>query len=768
VAYGQATPYGPILEILRANFQIEDGDNALQICEKLRQGVRRLDPALESLLPFLGDLFGLAAEDEALRHLDSKERRQKAFEAIRALTLAGSQRRPHVVIVEDLHWIDRTSEDYLAFLSDSVAGTPLLLVTTHRPGYAVRWAEKTYYTRIALGLLSEGEAEEMISGLLATRQAPRELLQVVLAKAEGNPLFVEELTAALLERGLLTRTEGRIPPAEVRELEIPATIQDIIRARIDRLEEPVKRTVQTAAVIGREFGLRLLARISEMAEEVQRYLDTLKHLELIHETRVFPELEYIFKHAVTQDVAYQSLLGQRRRELHGAIGRAMEELYADRLEEQAAILTYHYARSTCEDKAIEYALLAGDRAARLYATAEARAYYEQAHITAHAQAPSPEARRLEIDTILKLPTVAVTRQHFEGDLQSLEHALALAERLDDRPRLSRVLYWLGRIQYTMGRHDAGIEYAEKALDLAEALGDENLAAPPVNLLGRGRFMRGEYERVRGLLARNVQQMRTIGNRIEEATASGMLGLSHAQLGQFSEALAACEEGVRVAEAVGHLPTLAACLLYRGITSSHFGEWSPALRDFETALEAAERSGDVFRAFIIRANRGGWCYLLSGDHGRAIEELTQALALADRVGTRWFLGGWLGYLAEARLGAGDVAEALRLGREAVQIASESASPWEQSVAFRALAQALLAQDPPDSQGAEEAIGRAIAIQEGFQMKWELPQSLLVRGRVLRAQGHAAEARAVLDQALKLFEAMGVSWGVEKAEQALRDP
>jgi predicted ATPase len=337
VGYGQGTPYLPILEILRTNFQIEDGDNPLQIQEKLRQGVHQLDPALEGILPSLRALLMVSGEDEALKHLSPKEKRQKTFEAMRALTVAGSQRRPHVVVLEDLHWIDQSSEDYLVFLIESLAGMPLLLLTTHRPGYTVRWADKAYYTQIALDVFTEQEAETMAATLLGTQDLPADLLQLIQEKAGGNPLFIEEVTHSLLESGILVRHNGSLHWAGDAVIEVPTTVQDIMRARIDRLEEPVKRTVQTAAVIGREFGLRLLTRLSDMATEVENYLETLKHQELIHETRFFPELEYIFKHAVVQDVAYQSLLMQRRQQLHGAIGRAIEDVYADRVEEHAAI-----------------------------------------------------------------------------------------------------------------------------------------------------------------------------------------------------------------------------------------------------------------------------------------------------------------------------------------------------------------------------------------------------------------------------------------------
>jgi len=260
--YGQSTPYLAVLEILRSSFHIEEGDNPLQIGAKLRDGVRQVDTGLEAIVPFLGALFGLPAETEALQRFDPKDRRQKTFEAIRALTFAAARRRLQIVVVEDLHWIDKTSEDYLAFAIESLAAVPVLLITTHRPGHVVRWADKTYYTQIALDVLSEPQAEAMVTAILGSRDVPRDFCRIVQEKAEGNPLFVEEITASLLEDNLLVREEGGLRWAGNVAVEVPASVQDIIRARIDRLEEPVKRVIETAAVIGREFGFQLLARIS--------------------------------------------------------------------------------------------------------------------------------------------------------------------------------------------------------------------------------------------------------------------------------------------------------------------------------------------------------------------------------------------------------------------------------------------------------------------------------------------------------------------------
>ena len=766
VAYGQITPYLPVLDILRANFQIEEEDNPLQIREKLHQGLRLLDPALEGILPFLGELFGLPPEDESLRYLDPKDKRKKTFEAIRALSVAGSQRRPLVVVVEDLHWIDKTSEDYYAFLTESLAGMSHLLLTTHRPGYTVRWADKTFYTQLALDLLTNQETEALVATLLESPDLPPELLRLVRDRAEGNPLFVEEITAALLERGVIVRQNGGFRWAGTAMTEVPATIQDIIRARIDRLEEPIKRTVQAAAVIGREFGLRLLARISEMAPEVEGYLDTLKHLELIHETRFFPELEYIFKHAVTQDVAYQTLLAHRRKELHGAIGLAIEDLYADRLEEQAPILAYHYARSERQEKAIEYALLAGDRAARLYANAEATTYYQQAHTTARSLPPSPDSQRSEIDAAVKLAAVGVTRQDIERDRTNLEQARVRAETLRDDPRLAQVLYWLGRTHYVLSEMQTAIEFARQSLEIAERLGDDALAAPPVNLLGRAYWFSSELAASVQMLERSAEQMGRLGNKSEESTAAAFAGFILAIMGKFDRSLASVDHGIQLAREIQNPFAEAACEFFRGIFQDQRGDWGQAAADYEEAQRAAEAAGDLFRVYIVKAWEGR-ARAMAGDPDRGRALVEESLARATKIGTRFVRHQQKAHLAACLLALGRVDEVPSVCEEAIGQAEESGDKFIKALALRTLGEASSILDPSDPQKGETVILEAIRLLQEIGAKPELARSYLSYARLLKTKGEVDKAKEQLAKAIGMFREMGMAWDLAQAEQALRE-
>ncbi len=762
--YGQSTPYLPVLEILRASFHIEEGDNPLQVGVKLRDGVGQVDPGLEAIVPFLGDLFGLPADTDALGRLDPKDRRQKTFEAIRALTFAAARRRLQVVVVEDLHWIDKTSEDYLAFAVESMAAVPVLLITTHRPGCAVRWADKTFYTQIALDLLTEHESEAMVAAILGSQEPPRDLCRIVQDKAEGNPLFVEEITASLLERDVLVREEGSMRWAGNVTVEVPASVQDIIRARIDRLEEPVKRIVQAAAVIGREFGFRLLARISEMAGEAQRYLDTLKHLELIHEKTFFPELEYIFKHALTQDVAYQTLLSHRRRELHGKVGRAIEELHTDRLEEQAGIIAYHYARSDNQAKAIEYALLAGDRAARLYANAEARSYYDQALELTRELPASAESQRTQIDVILKLAGVALTRDHFQQDLINLEHARALALALGDEPRTARVLYWIARTHYVRGQLGSAVELSERSLALAESLQDESLIVWPSNLLGRIYTVIGDYVRASALLERCVAILERLGNRSELATASSILGVSLAAIGEFQQALKFSEQGLALAREIQNLPAEAANYYYRAIVYEQKGDWELLVEDARAGLTIARRVGDVFRVYVLTAVLGYGLVRL-GDARRGIETIEEGIRLAEQLGTTYLLSWAVCWLSDAYLAEGNADHALNAAARALSLTSQGGDACGESRAARCYGEALFRKDPARLAEAEEHILSAIRLQREKGMRPQAAISLVSQARLLRAKGEGNHARTLLDQAADLFEEMQMPWHRQRVAEIL---
>jgi class 3 adenylate cyclase/tetratricopeptide (TPR) repeat protein len=762
--YGKTIPFGPVLEMLRTEFHIEEGDNALQVKDKLRHGMRSLDPGLEHALPFVEALFALPGADDTLRHLDRPHRRQQTLEAVRATIVAAGQHRPIVLVCENLHWMDQSSDDLLALLAGSLARVPVLLLTTHRTGHAVRWADRPHYTQIALGGLDGAEVQAMLAALLGSVELPPELVQFVRERADGNPLFIEEVTQALLERGQVVRENGRLRLTSRPTLEWPATIQDIVQARVDGLPDAVKDTVQVAAVIGREFELPILARVSGRDGEIPGHLEVLKQLEVIHEARFFPRLEYRFKHAVIHDVIYRSLLAPRRQSLHGLVGRAIEEVYADQIEDHAVVLAYHHSRSDRPDRAITFALLAGDRAARVYANPEASTHYEQALALVRAQPVSPERQRIEIDASIKRASVGTTREALVEDQHNLEQARALAESLGDEPRLARALYWLGRLAYVRGAFRVATGYAEQSLAIADRLSDEDLAAPPVNLMGRSYYLMGEYRRAADLLARSVEQMRRLGNTTEEATAAGFAGVAFSALGEFDHALGHANHGLDLAATLGNPFVQAAAYNYRAVAYCHRGAGAEAIADCEAARALADRAGDRFRVYLLQFYEGQ-AYLMVGDPSRARQLLEDSIDRAKQLGTTTLLAWGKGLLATSLLALGETQAVPPLCEEATHLAEQTSDRLANALAHRTLAEALAVLAPHDVAAAERALLDAMKIQEEVGSRPELARSYLTYAGLLRRWGRADAARKYAADALEMFRAMAMARDLALGEREL---
>ena len=464
----------------------------------------------------MDELFGLSAEDELLTQLHPHLKQWKTFEALRALTMAGSQRRPHVIVIEDLHWLDKTSEEYLTFLIESLAGTPVLLLTTYRPGYAVRWAAKTYYTQIALDRLTRQAIEELLQALLGTDPRIVPLKQLLMERTEGNPFFLEESVRMLAESLVLAGVRGAyrlVKPFQT--IRVPATVQAVLAARIDRLPAEDKHLLQTAAVIGKQTPLALLqAVVGQPEDALRRGLAHLQAAEFVYDMGLFPDVQYAFTHALTHEVAYGSLLQERRRALHARIIETIETLYADRLAEWRDWLAYHVVRGEVWSKAPAYFHLSimsvslcleaslwwqgeHERAVELghheiTIAAEFKNFGLQiwAHFYLgqgyHAMGDYPQA----IDFLRR--SVA----SLEGDLQR--------ERFD-MPGLPSVLSrsWLVWCLAEQGRFSEGVTYGEEALQIAENV--DHRYSLIVACLGLGvlYLQTGEPQRAIAVLERGV-------------------------------------------------------------------------------------------------------------------------------------------------------------------------------------------------------------------------------------------------------------------------
>jgi class 3 adenylate cyclase/tetratricopeptide (TPR) repeat protein len=434
--YGGSMAYLPLLDILRSYFEIKEGEREYVINKKMKEKILLLDEHLTTALAPFQDLLSLETDD-AYRTLEPKQKRERIFEALRDLFIRESQKTPLVLIVEDLHWIDKTSEEFLDYLIGWLATTPALLILLYRPEYTHRWGSKSFYATIRVDHLSLPTSAELVQSILSEAEMVLELKDLILGKAAGNPLFMEELTHSLLENGSIEKTKDHyVLSRKLSDIEVPDTIQGIIAARIDRLDDSLKRIMHVASVIGREFAFRILQSITDMREDLKGHLLNLQGLEFIYEKRLFPELEYIFKHALTQEVAYNSLLLARRKEIHGRIGRAIEELYAERLHEFYEMLAYHFSRSDDLAKGIGYGKKAAARASSVYAYVEAARLLEEALKVQEVLDSGDKAKRC--DLLLELADALRLGNRAQRALdEELPEAFSLAESMGDRARASR-------------------------------------------------------------------------------------------------------------------------------------------------------------------------------------------------------------------------------------------------------------------------------------------------------------------------------------------
>jgi predicted ATPase len=506
ISHGKASAYMPVIDLLRNYFEISAADDERKRREKVAGKIAILDRSLEDTLPYLFGLLGIADSDDPVAQTDGHIKKRRTLEAIKRILLRESLNQPLMVVFEDLHWMDAESEALLNLLADSIGTSRLLLLVNYRPEYNHQWGSKTYYTQLRLDPLGTESAAEMLSTLLGSHASLAPLKRRITEKTEGNPLFMEEIVLSLFEDGTLARN-GEVKLAKpLASLRIPPTVQGILASRIDRLPADQKDLLQIVAVIGTEFNLSVARAVSGKSDDnLNRMLNDLQLVEFIYEQPATGDVEYTFKHALTHDVAYKSLLTERRRLLHERTGQMIEYLFADRLEDHLTELAYHFDRSGNVSKAVEYLRRTGARAAQQAAHSEAIGYFSRA-----------------LELLLGLPE-GIARDRHELDLQiafnwslymtrgvqasperesALVRARELCERLGDETRLIETLLSLALFHYNRRDFGQTRDLAERVLTMAPQ--DPAVLTVAHCILGLVRFSTGQFPAARELFERAVE------------------------------------------------------------------------------------------------------------------------------------------------------------------------------------------------------------------------------------------------------------------------
>jgi class 3 adenylate cyclase len=774
-SYGKATTFLPVIELLKRYFRIHNLDNQREIKEKINGKLLTLDRALEPTIPEFLSLLDVPVDNPKWNALDPLQRRLRTLDGIKRLLLRESQVQPLLLIFEDLHWVDGETQSFLDTLIEGLPKARLLLLVNYRPEYQHSWANRTYYSQMRLDPLQPESAGELLSALLGNDPALESLKGTLIVRTGGNPLFLEESVRMLVETRVLLGDRGAYRLAKaVEAIQIPATVQTILVARIDRLPPEEKSLLQCAAVIGKDVPYALLKEIAGLPEEnLRRGLAHLQTAEFLYETRLFPDLEYTFKHALTYEVAYGSLLQSRRRTLHATIVEAIEHLYHDRLAEHIERLAHHALRAEEWGEALTYLRQASVKAIARSAHREAVTYLESA-LTALTHLPeSRETSLLAVDLRFELRTALIQLADFARVLQTVLEAEAIAKALNDPRRLGQALAYLCASFYFSGQLEQAVDSGERALAKGEELHDIGLQLQVTRLLGMSYIARTEYHQAVSYLSRSIALVEGQPHRelfgfstMPTVNSRAFRAWSWAELGKFSEATSDADDAVRIAEELGHPASLSIAYFAFGVVHLAKGDFAAAMRPLEHALKICR---DVNLPLLLQyiERYTGWAYTHAGRVNEAVPLLEQVVERDRMKNCMAHHALTIIALGEAYLLAGQLQDATARAGNALELACERQEPGHRAYALHLLAEIASHPEKPELDKAENYYRQALDLADNRGMRPLLGRCHFGLGQLNRRRGKPEQAKDHLTTAITMFREMDMGPYLEKAEAEMRE-
>jgi tetratricopeptide (TPR) repeat protein len=757
--YGQTTPYLLVRELLRQCCGLMEMDDAAAITSKVHQYLCETGLAPEEEVPWLLQLLDVPGASTHLAQFDSQARKTRTFALSYHIILHTCHRQPLILVVENLQWIDATSEAWLAALVEHLTGASLLLLASYRPGYRPPWLEQSMATQVALSGLLPQESLAVVHAVPRPVPLPHHLAQEIVAKAAGNPIFLEELAWTVA-----THDDRHTA------LTLPDTVQAVLAARVDRLPPAAKRLLQIAAVIGIEVPVPLLHAVVEVPEEaLQRDLALLQATEFLYEMRLFPVREYAFKHTLTHEVAYGSLLHERQRAVHTRIVEVLEAQHSEHLSEYVERLVHHAVRGEVWEKALRYCRQAGAKAFARSANREAVAYCEQALGSLRHLPPCRDTLEQAIDLRFDLHNALVLLEESERSADHLHEAETLAKRLGDQRQLARAAFYLSEYCRQMGDQTGALAAGQRALTLATALGECGLQAAMHFRQGQVYINLGEYRQALDCFGHSLALLHgePIGERFGLPGVLAVLSRAWtarclAELGEFDEGMAYGEEAIRIAVAVDHpFSRIDACYNV-GYLYLRKGDLHTAIRRLEESLRVG-RAADIRLLFVNVASTLGAAYALSGRSAEALPLLEQAVKQA--VATNFRRSRQNASLSEAYMRAGHLEEGRRHVRQALERARAHRERGHEAYALWLLGELVAHDDSPQAAPAEAHYFQALTLAEELGMHPLQAHCHRGLGTLYAATGQQEQARAALAAAIDLYHAMDMTFWLPQVEEAL---
>ena len=770
LSYSRGIAFYPIIDILKANFDIRENDRDPEITEKIKKGIHIVKADEESTLPYLLELFSVTESGIDKFSLSPEGKKDRTIQAVKRITFKGSENRPLILAYEDLHWMDNGSEDFLKNVLDSLPGARILMIFTYRPEFVHTWGGKSYHSQLTLNRLSNRESLAMANHLLGAEEIDQDLADLILGRTEGIPFFIEEFTKSLKSLNIITRKDNnyylteKFSAKDVQEVMIPNTIQDVIMARVDSLPESSKEILQIGSVIGREFDYTLIKTLTSLPEqELLSHISVLRDAELLYERGIYPETTFIFKHALTQEVVQDSILTKRKKNLHARIGNAIEENYRDNLHEHYSILAEHYVTGENYEKGAEYSQLAGKRNEKTASINEAIDYVKKRIFCLEKLPVTEDIQKKIIDARTGLGLYLIQLNYPVAANEAVAPIIDLSQKIGYKRRLSQIYAITGHYEFEVPEDfPKALNHFEEALKISQ-----------------------EEKDILSLFFANYS-----------------LGLALFLSCEFQKATDHLKKALEINEAANSLWGISAMKTFLSWLSLNNGKIHTGCQLSDEGLRLAEESGDIYSKSLALINHG-YALMCKGSFIEAKEHLLKGDELCDKINffiwnvfaqthlaetyfqireyekSKTHYGKAISYIKQAGFGHSR-ANFGRLGIARAKVMSnEKDIDLESLYGYvrqnnlkefdgqmpRYIAEILLNIDDQHLDEAESWAEKAIDSDKQNGMMFRLGQDYVVYAEVFKRKGDQSKTKENLSQAIETFKKCGADGWVEKYEKEL---
>ena len=767
LSYSKGVHYHLLIDTLKANFDITERDRDSEIREKVKKGIEIVRADEDSTLPYFLELLSVKDSGIDKISMSPEAKKYRIMEAFKQIALKGSEIRPLILANEDLHWMDKSSEDVLKYVLESIPGVRILLIFTYRPEYAHTWGGKSYHSQVTLNRLSNRESLVMATNLLGTKEIDGDLEDLILEKTEGIPFFIEEFIKSLKDLYIIERKDNKYHLAkDIQEVALPSTIQEVIMARVDSLPESAKELLQTGSVIEREFSYELIKRVTNLSQdELLSHLSALKGSELLYERGIYPESTYIFKHALTREVVYDSILTKRKKKVHESVGKAIEDLYKENINEHFGALAEHFIESENYEKGAEYSKLAAKKALKSAAPNYAVVYAKKWVASLEQLSRTDEVEKKIADARTFLGLIDLQMNYFAEAKEAIGPIIDLAAKHRYKKRLAQIYIIEGIYNGTVKENlHEGNKFLKKALRISEETNDIISLVFANYYLGTGLCLSGKFEKGLEYLHRSLN-INVAGKSLwGESLVKSSISLSYSLQGRPNLAYQVSNEAIEIAEKSADVHSKAFAYMAHGASSYQKGFLKEAKENLLKGINFCQRINEYFYNAWAQFSLGETFFEI-GEYQKSVAHHSKAISFLENamIFPSFVIMNKIG-LAKAKV---------LMKQKDIDLDSLYANVDKNKLKHlyglmrRYIGEILLNIDAFHLADAEEWINRAIEADKLNGQIWHSGRDYVLYADLFKRKGDQSKAKENLCKAIEIFKECGADGWVAKYEKELTE-